>query len=151
MRFLTPTLVFTTVLAASTAMPAQQPEVVHAQLSTQAADHGLGAGLDGLKRQNTPLWAGYTIPVADKFSSGWRTTHVAYLEGEHESNGDDSEITTHPFDHAEILQDLEGRLAAPLELGGHFFVLQIVDQAPFLDQRQQRTGNLFLHIKSLAP
>jgi HEAT repeat protein len=131
MRFLTPTLVFTTVLAASTATLAQQPEVIHAQLTTQAADHGLGAALDGLKRQNTPLWAGYTIPVADKFSSGWRTTHVVYLEGEHESNGDDSEITTHSFDHAEILLRIDNgaitkvRVESPnrqLDAGGLRFV-----------------------------
>lgn len=132
MRFLTHTLALTTILAASTATLAQQPEVTHTQLTTQSADHGLGAALDGLKRQNTPLWAGYTIPVVDKFSSGWRTNHVAYLEGEHESNDkDDSEITTHSFDHAEILLRIDNgaitkvRVESPdrqLDAGGLRFV-----------------------------
>lgn len=102
------TLVFTTVLAASTTMLAQLPEVAHAQLTTQAADHGLGAALDGLKAQNAPLWAGYTIPVGDKFSSGWRSNRVEYLEGDHDSNGSDSETASRSFDHAVILLRIDG-------------------------------------------
>ena len=64
------------VLSASPVILAQQPQVDHAQLTTQSVDHGLSAALDGLRRQNAPLWAGYTIPVSDKFSSGWRSNGV---------------------------------------------------------------------------
>ncbi len=40
--------------------------------------------------------------------------------------------------NAEVLQDLHDGLAAALELPLDFFELQVVDEAPFFDQRQQR-------------
>src|SRR6266853_5335896 len=45
----------------------------------------------------------------------------------------------------EVLEDLEDRLAAAFELGGNLLVLQVVDQASFLDQRQQRIVDFFGH------
>src|SRR6266404_6612298 len=48
---------------------------------------------------------------------------------------------------AEVLEDLQDRLAAALELIGDLFVLQVVDQASFLDQRQQRVVDFFGHTR----
>ena len=48
---------------------AQQPTISHGQVTTEAADHGLGIVLDGLKRQKDAVWVGYSIPVTGKFSS----------------------------------------------------------------------------------
>jgi HEAT repeats/PBS lyase HEAT-like repeat len=96
-------LVATTVLSAATAMFAQQPTVVHGQLTTEAADHGLNAALDGLKRQNVAMWVGYSIPVVSKFSSGWNSSRIAYLEGNSDSVVNDSEGSNQSSDHAVIL------------------------------------------------
>ncbi len=37
-------------------MPAQQPKVVHTQLTTEAGGQGLNAVLHNLKSQNNPQW-----------------------------------------------------------------------------------------------
>ena len=51
MRALLRIFLAATVLSASPVMFAQQPTVVHGQVTTEAADHGLSAAIDGLKRQ----------------------------------------------------------------------------------------------------
>ena len=50
--------------------------------------------------------------------------------------GDDVQYVVQAHD-AEILQELDDGGGAALELGGNFFVLQVVDQPVFLDQGQQ--------------
>jgi hypothetical protein len=92
-----------TILSASTAMLAQQPTILHGQATAEAADHGLNAALDGLKRQNSAMWVGYSILVTNKFSSGWNSGNVAYLEGNGDSVVNDSEKSNPSSDHAVIL------------------------------------------------
>jgi hypothetical protein len=92
-----------TILSASTAMLAQQPTILHSQATTEAVDHGLAAALDGLKRQNSAMWVGYSIPVTSKFSSGWNSGNIAYLEGNGDSVVNDSEKSNPSSDHAVIL------------------------------------------------
>jgi HEAT repeat protein len=94
--------VTTTVLSAATALFAQQPTIVHGQVTTEAADHELNAALDGLKRQNSTMWVGYSIPVVSKFSSGWNSDRIAYLEGNGDS-ANDSDGSSKSSDRAVIL------------------------------------------------
>ena len=91
------------VLSAATALSAQQPTVVHGQVTTEAANRGLGAVVDGLKQQKEPVWVGYSIPVVNKFSSGWNSSHIDYLEGNNNTIFNESEGSNQSFDHAMIL------------------------------------------------
>jgi len=92
-----------TILSITTVVFAQQPTILHGQATTEAADHGLNAALDGLKRQNSAMWVGYSIPVISKFSSGWNSGNIAYLEGNSDSVVNDSEKNTPSSDRAVIL------------------------------------------------
>jgi hypothetical protein len=103
MRAFVRVFVATTILSAAASVLAQQPTIVHGQATTETADHGLNAALEGLKRQNSAMWVGYSIPVVSKFSSGWNSDHVAYLEGRGDSVVDDSEKSSPSSDHAVIL------------------------------------------------
>jgi hypothetical protein len=91
------------ILLVVTTLLAQQPTIVHGQVATEAADHGLNAALDTLKRQNSAAWVGYSVPVVSKFSSGWNSGHIAYLEGNGGSTVNDSEESDSSSDHAVIL------------------------------------------------
>jgi hypothetical protein len=93
----------TTVLAVSTVLFAQQPAVTHGQVITETADHGLGAAIDNQKRQKDAVWLGYSVPAISKFSSGWNSGRIDYLEGRGDSVVDDSEGNSQPTDHAIIL------------------------------------------------
>ena len=128
MRILVTTVVFAA-LAIASSMHAQQPEVLHAQLTTQPAG-SLGKTIDTLKQQNAPLWIGYSVPVINKFSSGWSNDPIAYLEGKN-STSYTSGTARPSFDHANILLRAEGgaitklRVEAPdrqLDAGGLRFV-----------------------------
>jgi hypothetical protein len=103
MRNLARIFVATTAMSWATALFAQQPTVVHGQVTTEAADHGLSAALDGLKRQNSAIWVGYSIPVISKFSSGWNSSRIAYLEGHSDSEINDSDGNSKSSDRAVIL------------------------------------------------
>jgi hypothetical protein len=91
------------VLSAATALSAQQPTVVHGQVTTEAANRGLGTVVDGLKQQKDAVWVGYSIPVINKFSSGWNSSRIDYLEGRNDGNVNESEGSNQSFDHAVIL------------------------------------------------
>jgi HEAT repeat protein len=93
----------TTILSTASSVSAQQPTVVHGQATTEAVEHGLNSALDGLKRQNSAMWIGYSIPVVSKFSSGWDSDKIAYLEGKSDSVVNDSEKSNASSDHAVIL------------------------------------------------
>jgi HEAT repeat protein len=82
---------------------AQQPTVVHGQVTTEAANHGLGKVIDGLKQQKDAVWVGYSVPVISKFSSGWNSSRVAYLEGNGDAVTNESEGNNQSSDHAVIL------------------------------------------------
>jgi hypothetical protein len=103
MRVFLRVLVGTTVLSAATALFAQQPTIQHGQVTTEAADHGLGTVVDGLKQQKDAAWIGYSIPVVNKFSSGWNSSRIAYLEGNGDSVVNDSEESSRSSDHAVVL------------------------------------------------
>ena len=103
MRSFMRTLVATTILSSATVLFAQQPTVTHGQVTTEASSHGLGTVIDGLKQQKDVVWVGYSIPVINKFSSGWNSGHIDYLEGKNDAIGDESEGTRQSSDHAVIL------------------------------------------------
>jgi hypothetical protein len=50
-------------------------------VTTEGANHGLGTVIDGLKQQKDAVWVGYSIPGTNKFSSGWDSSQIDYLEG----------------------------------------------------------------------
>ena len=91
------------VLSAATALSAQQPTVTHGQVTTEVANRGLGTVVDGMKQQKDPVWVGYSIPVINKFSSGWNSSHIDYLEGNNNAIVDQSEENHPSSDHAVIL------------------------------------------------
>ena len=103
MRTFMRAFVATTILSSATALFAQQPTVVHGQVTTEAANHGLGTVIDGLKKQKDAVWVGYSIPVINKFSSGWNSSHIDYLEGKNDTVVNESEGTNQSSDHAVIL------------------------------------------------
>lgn len=137
MRILATAVVFAAVAAAS-AVPAQQPEVLHAQLSSQTAGN-LASTIDSLERQAGPLWVGYAVPTTQKFSSGWNNDQTAYLEGDHDYGRTSSAAETkHDSDHANLLLRLEAgavtklRVESPdrqLDAGGLRFVW-LTDASP---------------------
>lgn len=128
-----------TLLSTSNPCFAQQPEIVHAQLTTQAANRGLGAELESLKRANVPVWVGYTIPAVSKFQSGWNSDRVAYLEGDSHDSGRPSTATDSASqDHAVVLL----RIA-----GGSFQKLRIEGR----DRQIDAGGLRFVWLTNIAP
>jgi HEAT repeats/PBS lyase HEAT-like repeat len=103
MRAFVRAFVGSTILSAATALFAQQPTVIHGQVTTEAANHGLGTVIDGLKQQKDAVWVGYSIPVINKFSSGWNSSHIDYLEGNNNTIVNESEGSNQSSDHAVIL------------------------------------------------
>jgi HEAT repeat protein len=95
------------VLSTAPAMFAQQPTILHGQMTTQAATHGLGTVIDGLKQQKGAAWVGYSIPLANKFSSGWNSSRIDYLEGHGDNVVNESDESSHSSDHAVILLRIE--------------------------------------------
>ncbi|MDW5264850.1 MULTISPECIES: hypothetical protein [Acidobacteriaceae] len=101
MRPLARTLATIAVFSAVTAF-AQQPQFLHARLTTTAA-HGLNAELNSLKDEAAPLWVGYSVPVVEKSFSG-QYPRISYLEGDHPNVKDDEgDSGNHSYDHAVIL------------------------------------------------
>jgi HEAT repeat protein len=103
MRVFVRAFVTALVLSTVTALLAQQPSVVHGQVTTEAATHGLGAVIEGLKQQRDVVWVGYSIPAINKFSSGWNSSHIDYLEGKNDAIVNESEESNQSSDHAVIL------------------------------------------------
>jgi HEAT repeat protein len=66
-------------------------------------DHGLAAALDSVKGKDGATWVGYSIPVVSKFSSGWNSSHVEYLEGNGDTESGQSQENSRSSDHAVIL------------------------------------------------
>ncbi len=119
-------------LSGSAALLSQaRPTVVHGQVSTEAAEQGLAAKLDQLKREPRPLWVGYSIPVEQSFHMG-SNAKTAYLEGERDGwTGGGGYGQDRAFDHALVLLRLSGggvdkvRVESPdreLNAGGLRFV-----------------------------
>ncbi len=106
---LCPTHILAALVVLSSAVTlAQQPQFTHAQLTTATAAHGLNAELDTLKREAAPLWVGYSIPVAEKFSSSW-SPRIVYLEADHPNDKDDAVNSSNvTYDHAVLLFRIAG-------------------------------------------
>lgn len=111
MQSIVSVLAATTLFTFATALPAQQVNVVHAQITTHSVEHGLSTELESLKRLDAAVWAAYTIPVAEKFQSGWNSEQVTYLESDHAPRGQ-AETTARsnnsPQDHAVVLLRIAG-------------------------------------------
>jgi hypothetical protein len=75
------------VLSAAIALFAQQPTIVHGQVTTDTANHGPGPVIDGLKQQKDAAWVGYSIPAINKFPSGRSSSHIDYLDRQSRSHG----------------------------------------------------------------
>src|SRR5260370_23550092 len=103
MRTFVRAFVATTILLSATALFAQQPTVVHGTVTTEAGNHGLAIVIDGLKQQKDVVWVGYSIPVINKFSSGWNSSRIDYLEGKNDAIVNESEESNRSSDHAVIL------------------------------------------------
>ena len=95
--------VATTILSTATALFAQQPTVIHGQVTTEVANHGLETVLNALKQQKDAVWVGYSIPVINKFSLGWNSSHIDYLEGRNDAIANESEGSNQSSDHAVVL------------------------------------------------
>jgi hypothetical protein len=61
MRALVRAFVATIILLSATALFAEQPTVVHGQVTTEAANHGLEAVLNGLKQQKDAVCVGQNL------------------------------------------------------------------------------------------
>ena len=93
----------TLVLSGAPSLLAQQPTITHGQVTTETASQGLGKVIDGLKQQKEVVWVGYSIPVVSKFSSGWNSSNVDYLEGNGNAIVNESDGNSKSSDHAVIL------------------------------------------------
>jgi len=131
MRLFARLFVTAAVVSVVPAMPAQQPKIVHAKLTTEAGAQGLNAVLHNLKPQDNPQWIGYSVPVMSRFSSGWNESRITYLEGNRDENGNSQEGSNQTFDQAVILLRVtEGSVAdlrienpdRELDAGGAGFV-----------------------------
>ena len=91
------------VLSVTATLFAQQPTVVHGQVTTEAANRGLGTVIDGLKQQKDAVWVGYSIPVINKFLLGWNSSRIDYLEGKNDGIVNETEGSNQSSDHAVIL------------------------------------------------
>ncbi|MCU1323584.1 MAG: repeat protein [Acidobacteriaceae bacterium] len=72
------------VLSAAAACVGQQPNVVHAQLSSKSASKGLATEVDAVKGGGV-AWIGWDVATVSGFHSGW-DNGPAYLEGDHPSS-----------------------------------------------------------------
>lgn len=88
------------VMSTTNVLISQQPIILHGQVTTE--DHGLGPALDTAKKAADVTWIGYSIPVVSRFSNGWNSNNIEYLEGTNSevSESDDNRKT---YDHANIL------------------------------------------------
>jgi HEAT repeats len=103
MRAFVRVFVAAAILSSAPVLFSQQPTVTHGQVTTEAANRGLGTIIDSLKQQKDVVWVGYSIPVVNKFSSGWNSGHIAYLEGKNDATVNESEGSNQSFDDAVIL------------------------------------------------
>ena len=105
------------ILLGATSLSAQQPTIVHGQTTTESVDHGLAAALDSVKGKDGATWVGYSIPVVSKFSSGWNSSHVEYLEGNNgDTEGDHSQENSRSSDHAVILLRIADKVVMKLRV-----------------------------------
>jgi hypothetical protein len=106
MRLIALTLVLGGLQGPAAASFAQQPGILHAQLTTRSAATGLAPELRKIEGGSGPAWVGYSIPVEGSFQSGWNADQVVYLEGDHpwKGNRNGSRGTQSvPQDHAILL------------------------------------------------
>ena len=90
------------VLSTTTLLHAQQPTILHGQVTMQSADRGLAIVLDNAKKASGITWVGYSVPVVSKFSNGWYSSNTEYLEGA-ASETIQSDENRKSFDHANML------------------------------------------------
>jgi hypothetical protein len=103
MRSLVRIFIASIAFSSAAGLTAQQPTVLHSQVTSETATHGLKEVLDGAMRESAPVWIGYSVPVANGFSTSWGTNSVEYLEHRGEDWIHESDQDTHRSDHAVIL------------------------------------------------
>ena len=103
MRSLVRIFVATLAFSSAASLIAQQPTVLHSQMTTETATHGLKGVLEGVMRESAPVWIGYSVQVANRFSTGWSSDSVEYLEGHDGYSISESDGDQHSSDHAVIL------------------------------------------------
>jgi HEAT repeats len=103
MRSFLRTIFVTAALSSTSLLFSQQPVILHGQVTTENADHGLNSAIESAEKQGGTTWIGYSVPVVAKFSTGWNSPNIDYLEGNTNSTFDDSDATRKSFDHAVIL------------------------------------------------
>jgi len=74
---------------AATTVHAQQPRLVHAQLTTRADVHDPALQIEATKKTNAVSWVAWPVKTLETFNTGWNNDQTVYLEGDHhdESNG----------------------------------------------------------------
>jgi len=77
-------MVVMAVVLSGTAVSAQQPQIVHAELTSRPASKGLVGELEALKSTKATAWVGYSIPATRGFSAR-DNDGMTYLEGDHGS------------------------------------------------------------------
>ena len=89
----------------ATHLPAQQPTVVHAQLTAEAAPNGPRPVLGRLERSGQTAWLAYSIPTNDKVYLGNHSQTISYLESENAnwSSGSQNDSSNPAEDHVLLL------------------------------------------------
>ena len=82
---------------------AQQPQITHAQLTSQSAAHGLATTINQLKQSPTAVWIGYTIPIVEGMHISSREAPVDYLESDHNQYTDSNHAEEKSTGNATIL------------------------------------------------
>jgi len=100
MRYFLRLAIAAIVLSTANTLFSQQPTILHGQVTTDG--QGLGPVLNAAKKATGVTWIGYSVPVVSRFSNGWRSNDIEYLEGTN-SEVTESEGDRKTFDHANIL------------------------------------------------
>lgn len=72
----------------ATTLHAQQPKLVHAQLTTLAEVHDPALQIEAAKKANTTSWVAWPVKTLDTFNAGWNNDQIVYLESDHHDQSD---------------------------------------------------------------
>src|SRR6187402_3096271 len=80
----------------ATTLHAQQPKLVHAQLTTLAEIRDPAHQIEAARKTNSTSWVAWPVKTLETFNAGWNNDRIVYLEGDHhdESNGSRTQDST---------------------------------------------------------